>query len=76
MTSLLAAENIRLACVRRARRAATWILQRTDFEEGVAQDEWQEPVIELAEELDLDQRFDTYLDLTMEEDPSRTWFTA
>jgi hypothetical protein len=72
----MAAENFRLACVHKARRAATWILKRTEADDGVAQHEPQEAAIEVTEELDLDQRFDTYLDLTMEEDPSRAWFTA
>lgn len=76
MTSQMAAENFRLACVRKARRAATWILQRTEVEDDAAHSGPHEPVIEPTEELDLDQRFDTYLDLTMEEDPSRAWFTA
>jgi hypothetical protein len=74
MKPQLAAENIRMTCIHKARRAAGWVLQRTEATD-LEVDESVE-VAEPEEDLDLDARFDTYLDLVMEEDSSRAWFTA
>lgn len=78
MFSQMAAQSLKSACRRHARRAALWVVNLTEDDESVGLDETIDLTasIDAAHEVDLDRRFDSYLNLDLEDDVSRSWFTA
>jgi len=78
MFTQMAAQSLKSACRRHARRTALWVVNLTEDDESVGPDETIDLTgsIDAAHEVDLDRRFDSYLNLDLEDDASRSWFTT